>query len=781
MRRAFQSLSFDGSAEYAKGVSSASFNWEYTQAWTFACWFKTTGSSIAYFFSKIDSSPRGFGIGIQAAGNVFAVVMNTGTLKAQIDTTATYNDGNWHFVCATYTGSGLASGLTIFIDGDLVASSATVDALGAGTILNTQNFNVGGRTNGSELFSGNMAHVSIWSTVLMNSQIWEAYNLGNPRDLLEHSASVQGYWRLGENGVWPYVIDEGISRANIELVNMDSVNLSTNVPRGESRNSSKSLVFGGTDEYVTMGNVLSFDFSDTFSISCWFKTTSSSDEFILSKRTATFQGYDLYIFGGGGSVRFECLQDGSNNISVDTQSGLNDGSWHHLVATYDGTASSSGMTLYVDGVVVTTNAADNGTPSAMTNTDSFNFGTRTDGGSNFYTGALDEVVVYDVELAASDVSDLYNNGWGVLATEVSSFPGCVGYWRCGDYDTNPTITDKASSSGNDGTMINMEAVDIQGDVPSGPGSLSEESLYFDGSTEYVTMGDVLGYDRLDSFSLSVWIKTTGASEFLIGKQNGGSPYTGYGLSLNASGLVLFEMTNTTSTNWIQVVTTLSVNDDQWYHLCVTYDGSSSASGVTIYINGEVASITTLNDSLTASIATTNEFRIGSRDSGVYAVGNIDESSIYNIELSAAQVGDIYNGGDPTNLLGLTSASGLTGWWKMGDGDVPGTVQDNSLSGNDGTMTNMDLTNVRTEVPKATFGGSVLGERSMFTGEVFLSQSGALLGLGADDFPVAPRMYFRMRGWNTVLLDWEVWTSADVPDLTPPVGPCVNIQIQVMWD
>jgi hypothetical protein len=40
--------------------------------------------------------------------------------------------------------------------------------------------------------------------------------------------------------------------------------------------------------------------------------------------------------------------------------------------------------------------------------------------------------------------------------------------------------------------------------------------------------------------------------------------------------------------------------------------------------------------------------------------------------------------------------------------------------------------------------------------------------------------FRMRGWNTVTVNWETWESAGTPNLTPPVGPCVDIGVMTSW-
>jgi len=44
-----------------------------------------------------------------------------------------------------------------------------------------------------------------------------------------------------------------------------------------------------------------------------------------------------------------------------------------------------------------------------------------------------------------------------------------------------------------------------------------------------------------------------------------------------------------------------------------------------------------------------------------------------------------------------------------------------------------------------------------------------------------RTFYKMAGWNTVLLQTETWISATVPSTTPPVGPCVNVKIAARWN
>ncbi|MBP93388.1 MAG: hypothetical protein CMC55_04645, partial [Flavobacteriaceae bacterium] len=95
--------------------------------------------------------------------------------------------------------------------------------------------------------------------------------------------------------------------------------------------------------------------------------------------------------------------------------------------------------------------------------------------------------------------------------------------------------------------------------------------------------------------------------------------------------------------------------------------------------------------------------IGSNTEGDgFWIGNIDEVSIYNIELTAANVTTLYNDGFANTVAADT---GLIGWWRMGDGGIigdpiatPPTIPDET-GNNDGTMTNMGAyTDFEADVP-----------------------------------------------------------------------------------
>lgn len=216
-------------------------------------------------------------------------------------------------------------------------------------------------------------------------------------------------------------------------------------------------------------------------------------------------------------------------------------------------------------------------------------------------------------------------------------------------ESSGTNVDDASPNNRDGTTINMEDSDwVAGKL--------NNCLQFDGINEYVNCGDIGNFERTDPFSLECWIKTTDAGNacLLTKALWDGSTYRGYILTLSAGKLRVYLVHDTGANEWIDIITNVTVNDDTYKHVVVTYDGSSLASGLTIYING-ISQIVVVNKDLLGSntILSTANFQISGRGgANELFEGQIDEVVVYNTELSVAEVEARYNSGSGTEDEGF---------------------------------------------------------------------------------------------------------------------------------
>jgi hypothetical protein len=91
----------------------------------------------------------------------------------------------------------------------------------------------------------------------------------------------------------------------------------------------------------------------------------------------------------------------------------------------------------------------------------------------------------------------------------------------------------------------------------------------------------------------------------------------------------------------------SVTVNTTYHGCVTYDGSRTAAGTHVYLNGTEGAHNVPVDNLSSSIANTKPVYIGAlygTPLASYFPGAIADTRIYDVALTSAQVAALYAAG-----------------------------------------------------------------------------------------------------------------------------------------
>jgi len=211
----------------------------------------------------------------------------------------------------------------------------------------------------------------------------------------------------------------------------------------------KSIALDGVDDYVSLSSRTQ-NFTD-FTLSFWTKGGGGNYKTIVGSSSGTEGGILFAIVQAGQKIQYN---DASSGWTALTGS-VTDGNWHHIVLTYN--SSSNTLLGYQNGSLHTTKTGVD-VSSRSTNAHSFTqIGRRTTTG--YYNATLDEIAVFSSVLTSSDVSTIY--GTGVPTSLASLNP--VHWWRCGDGDTAPTLTDNGSGSIN-ATMENVTTFST--DVPT---------------------------------------------------------------------------------------------------------------------------------------------------------------------------------------------------------------------------------------------------------------------------------------------------------------------------
>ena len=167
-------------------------------------------------------------------------------------------------------------------------------------------------------------------------------------------------------------------------------------------------------------------------------------------------------------------------------------------------------------------------------------------------------------------------------------------------------------------------------------------LQYDGST-FIEAGEVGDFESDQPFTLSLWVKPQKNAQgkdskgSLIARLEDEKTFRGYDLYFDADERFYFRLTHEAKVNAIKVRTDLGIKWDSWQHVCVTYDGSSSAGGVQIFVDGNPLKLNREQDNLTESIRTKKPLRIGSRPEGFRPSGIFDEIRIFPRVLKPEEV------------------------------------------------------------------------------------------------------------------------------------------------
>jgi len=186
-----------------------------------------------------------------------------------------------------------------------------------------------------------------------------------------------------------------------------------------------------------------------------------------------------------------------------------------------------------------------------------------------------------------------------------------------------------STGTNDGTVV--------GNTQFTTGKVGNNAFDFDGST-FVSVGDApFDFTKDEAFSIVTWMKTstTKVTDVLIGKMTVG---IGYQVFLQSTDEIRIRIGSSSDAIVVSTVGA-NVRDGNWHHIAMTYDGSSSASGVAIYIDGVLSPVTITRDNLVGSILNDIPLTIGNNrpSASFFFTGEMDDVRVFDFELTLSQV------------------------------------------------------------------------------------------------------------------------------------------------
>lgn len=249
----------------------------------------------------------------------------------------------------------------------------------------------------------------------------------------------------------------------------------------------------------------------------------------------------------------------------------------------------------------------------------------------------------------------------VLFLYNSCFGGAIAQWKMNDAADNSTVTDSVGSY--TGTYQGSGSPDDTTLYHSVTGQINN-ALSLDGTNNYITVSDddVFSFAGA-AFSITAWIKldaSGGAEDFdVLNKMDSGSAAIEWQFVVSADALYLNCYDSANGGNIGRADTAdYSLYEGSGFFIFVvgTYDGSGKSSGIKLYLDGQRADDADNNNGTFSIMVNGNEdLRMGYADGAPSkAKGFIDNVVVYNNELSAAQVDDLWNNGAGTEVVTITT-------------------------------------------------------------------------------------------------------------------------------
>lgn len=659
---------FNGTnATWASKADDPDFDFAAADSMTVSAWVRSdaTGNPGAreYLVSKGAPGAAGYALYFEASNGYPVYAIDDDTSWTTPDFTATYStdvyDNTWHHIVGVKDGT---NNIKIYVDGALRATSASIAA--EGTLANAGSlvFADSDAVNNGDEFTGDIDEAKIYRFALTAEEIKLEYNRGKaivlgsqnttsgsstPDNSLDRQYCVPGDSTSCSGPVGEWKFDEGSGSSN----NDSSGNGNTGTPNGDATwvpgKQGSAMTFDGTGDFVGIGDpsVLDFERTNAFTLEAWVKTTQTNGSSIIGKQdtSTAYKGYRLFWIDTSGQPRLWLSNNaaaGANLLGVYGSVQINDGAWHHVVASYDGSSTPGGIKFYVDGMINSNTTEYNTLSATILNNINLEIGRGGSGGQqNPYTGQIDSVRIYDYVRTPAQVAWDYNRGKPVAHYKLDECSGTVANDSSGNSLTG-TVTIGASGTNTSAGSCSGAAAQAWYDGLSGK---YNGSLEFDGTDDIVTIADSAKLNVGKSYTVSAWIYPTawGAvgdsyirSIYSDEVSGSGATFTlrlgdGTDAQKQRLGAFIYDGSN----NNINSTTDLSLNT--WYHVMMTYDGAN----VKLYINGRLDKTTAYTGTPTED---DNSWYIGRSYDGRFFTGQIDDVRIYKYPLTAVQVKTLYN-------------------------------------------------------------------------------------------------------------------------------------------
>ncbi|MCA9390294.1 LamG domain-containing protein [candidate division WWE3 bacterium] len=415
-------LDLDGSDDYLSQASNTQNN--ISGATSVSVWVKFNTNEDFYIVSKAqDGTNKSYELSTNTGSSGPTVEFRTaatGTCLTWVSSgdTSELTLGEWYHVTGVYIPS---TAIRIYLNGRLENENTT--SIPATQCTNSSALEVGDQATFDGNLEGQIDEVKIFNAALTSAQVAYDYNRGLP----------VSWWQFDEcQGSTAY---DGTGGGSDGTINIAGGNEFTSLGTCESGTSTEmwntggngkynaSVALDGGDEYVAIADNDKFSFGNNssdrpFSVTGWVKYDQAENGLatVISKYNAT--GVELEYrmeISSSDHVSFDLVDDSTlGNIGRSASSfTLPNNQWFFVAMTYDGSGASSGMDIYIDGVIRDDANTDAGGYTAMENTTApIWIGAQSIGGTiaRELDGSIDDLRIYNYNLSSNQILNIMNYG-----------------------------------------------------------------------------------------------------------------------------------------------------------------------------------------------------------------------------------------------------------------------------------------------------------------------------------------------------------------------------------
>lgn len=348
-----------------------------------------------------------------------------------------------------------------------------------------------------------------------------------------------------------------------------------------------SIVFDGVDDYISVPDSATTNFTTEESFSIWFYQTSTTVSWagLVGKgSTDANEQYCLLLNADRQNLYWDIGQGSGPYVQPVLSSAYKLNTWHNIVATHIRTAGSSTLKIYFNGNLI---SASTISPTQGPNTSASPLtigGSRVGGANFFFPGHISQVQLFNRELNATEILQNY------LATKVRfAIPPIV----TDNLILNLDAGNNSSYSGSGTTWTDLTPNGNNATLTNGPtySATNAGNIVFDRVDDYAVLPfTTILYDCTFNF----WFKATSTASYQYLLSLGNTSNSTYSLHFDMNDPDLGITGQTMWVYWNSGGTPYSVlsrsgtygdfQDSTWRNYCFVRN-NSDASVTRHYVNG----------------------------------------------------------------------------------------------------------------------------------------------------------------------------------------------------